>query len=170
MAKTILEYPAAAMMPAWPLFDAGDGGVFMDFLNQTRQCWRFASDDVERAIQTQVVEMPTTYTGGTLKMKLLWIANANTGAVQWEAYVEAITEADAFDIYANQASWDSANTLTETVSSTLGYLMLSEITLTNKDSVAVGDSVRFALRRDADHASDTFAAYAYVFSIAIEEA
>lgn len=82
---------------------------------------------------------------------------------------EAVTEADATDLD-SATGFDSVNTTTETVPGTAGYLGICDVTLTNKDSVAAGDMVRFLVRRDSDAAGDDAAASAYLIALEIQEA
>lgn len=93
---------------------------------------------------------------GTLKVLVQYkLASATSGKVDIEVAVEAITEADAVNL-GSTSSFDTANAANETVPGTAGYLAEIEITLTNQDSVAAGDMVRFSLARDAaDGTNDT---------------
>ena len=101
---------------------------------------------------------------GTLTLVLfLMAASATSGAVYFQAQVEAVTPADAVDLDA-ATSFDTANSGNATVAATAGYLFSISITLTNADSIAAGDLVRIALNRDADNASDTATGDVYLLA------
>lgn len=107
---------------------------------------------------------------GALTLVLNCIAaSATTGAVYFQAAVEAVTPADAVDLDAG-TSFDTANSGNATVAGTAGYLFTVSITLTNADSAAAGDYVRIALNRDADNASDTAAGDIYLLSAELRDA
>jgi hypothetical protein len=83
------------------------------------------------------------------------MASATTGGVAFTVEVEAITPSDAVDTDTAD-SFDSVNTGTDaTVPGTAGYIDEVSITLTNKDSIAAGDYVRFRLTRAVANAADT---------------
>jgi hypothetical protein len=103
---------------------------------------------------------------GTLSLVVKYkMASATTGKVDFEAAVEAITAGDATDLDTGD-SFAAVNTITApTVPGTAGYLGEFTVTLTNTDSIAVGDYVRVSLRRDAaDATNDTAAGDCYVLS------
>lgn len=107
---------------------------------------------------------------GTLTLLLFCIAaSATSGAVYFQAQVEAVTPADAVDLDAT-TSFDTANSGNATVAATAGYLFTVSITLTNADSVAAGDIVRIALNRDADNASDTATGDMYLLAAEFRDA
>lgn len=93
---------------------------------------------------------------GTLTLVVSFVmASATSGNVIMQAAVEAVTAGDATDLDST-TSFDTANSsATTAVPATAGYLAQMSITLTNKDSIAVGDYFRVSLNRDADNASDT---------------
>ena len=110
--------------------------------------------------------LPTDYSSGaTLKLQFS-MASATSGNVVWAAEVWAITPADAAD--SDTTSYDTANSVTEAVPGTAGYLDEASITLTNADSMAAGDLVTIRIRRDADNASDTAAGDAELRAISLE--
>ena len=115
---------------------------------------------------------PQALAAGALSLVVSYImASATTGTIDFEGDVEAVTSGDAFDLDAGD-SFDTANTMTaDTVPGTAGYMKQFAITLTNKDSIAVGDLVRVRLRRDADDVSnDTAAGDCYVLAAEVREA
>lgn len=93
---------------------------------------------------------------GTLTLILhLKMDSATANAVGFQAAVEAVTAADATDLDAG-TSFDTVNNSTSTtVPATAGYIFEISITLTNKDSIAVGDYARISINRDADGSAIT---------------
>ena len=89
------------------------------------------------------------------------MASATSGTLAMRVAVEALTPLDAVAV-ATTSSFDTANSSANTtVPGTLIEFALS-ITLTNADSMAAADSVRFSLDRDV--ATDSAAGDAYVIS------
>lgn len=144
MATTLfVGHPGANDFPASnpATLDALNGVSVLDF---------DASTD-EAAIWTFV--MPQAYAGGTLKAYLHFtMSTATTGNVVLQAAVEAIADAEA----AGSDSFDTVNNSGQiAVPGAAGTLEIASITLTNKDSVNVGERVRIKINRDADSTSDT---------------
>lgn len=167
MATTLLTYDALGFDPAVVPLVAGDRTAYVTML-QGRTLLAFIDGADESGAYTRSVEMPQAYAGGALTAKLYIITAATSGSVVWEVYVEAVTDADATDLDA-AASWDTANSATVAVPATAGYLDVVSVTLTNKDSVAAGDLVRFGVRRDSDAGGDDAAATAYLIAMSIQE-
>lgn len=94
---------------------------------------------------------------------------AGTNSTYWQAQLEAITPGDALALQ-SATSFDSANAGNVAMPATQGHQTTVSITLTNDDGIAAGDYVRLSLNRDADHASDSFAADAYVTLVELREA
>lgn len=99
--------------------------------------------------------MPQGYDSGqTLKLDLYYyMASAVAGKVDFDVSVEAISDGDAINMGTTK-SLDSANSANETVNANTGYPGVLTVTLTNKDSVSVGDLIRIVIERDADDATD----------------
>ena len=97
------------------------------------------------------------------------MASATSGAVYWQAALEAITAGDATDSDAT-TSFDTANSGNGTVPATAGYIQQISITMTNADSIAAGDYVRLSVNRDADNASDTATGDAYLLCVELRDA
>jgi hypothetical protein len=113
-----------------------------------------------------------TQMSGALTAKIHYImASATTGTVDWEVALEAVTPGDATDLDAG-TSFDTLNSASGTVPGTAGYEQVISVTLTNADSIAVGDLVRISLNRDADDAgaNDSATGDAYVLGIEIQDA
>lgn len=134
-----------------PSSNAPERGVVQD-----RSYMRF-DDSTQEITYSKAVPMPAAYAGtGTLKVRIQGaMASATGGNIQWTVAVEALTSADAVDTD-NASSFDTTNNSGATaVPGTAGYVFDTIVTLTNKDSVAAGDMVRFKLARDPASANDT---------------
>ena len=114
----------------------------------------FDAGTVEHAVWQ--FRMPANYASALVAKIQYTMASATTGKVDFEVSVMAVTDAEAQDLDAD--SYDSVNAANATVPGTAGYLDEISITLTNADSVAVGDYVRIKLERDADDGTDDTAA------------
>jgi hypothetical protein len=107
---------------------------------------------------------------GTITVVVTYaMASATSGAVYFQAQLEAITAADATDTDAT-TSFDTANSGNGTVPGTAGYIQQISITMTNADSIAAADYFRLSLNRDADNASDTATGDAYVLAVELRDA
>ena len=90
---------------------------------------------------------------GTITAYIYYIAAVNSGDVDIDVAVESVTDADTVDLDAG-TSFDTVNSTDETtVPGTAGYLDVITVTLTNNDSSAAGDYIRFSLARDATNDS-----------------
>lgn len=99
---------------------------------------------------------------GTLSCVLTLIGNAaGTNSTYWEVAIEAVTSADATDLDST-TSFATVNTANTAMPATQGHAVQVTVTLTNDDSIAAADYVRISIARDADNASDNFAADAYL--------
>ena len=111
---------------------------------------------------------PQGWTGtGTCVISYM-MASATSGALYWQAALEAVTAGDATDLDAT-TSFDTANSGSGTVPATAGYMQQITITMTNADGIAAGDLVRLAVNRDADNASDTATGDAYLLSVELRD-
>jgi hypothetical protein len=107
---------------------------------------------------------------GTLTAVVTYMmASATSGKVDFEGSIEAVSDGDAVDLDAT-TSFDTANAITApTVPGTAGHIDQFTITLTNQDSIAAGDYVRFRLVRDADDATnDTATGDCYVLTVDLQ--
>jgi hypothetical protein len=95
------------------------------------------------------------------------MASATTGAVRFQAALEAITDGDAVDTDAT-SSFDTDNSAGASVPGTAGYIDQLSISMTNADSIAAGDYFRLRLRRDADGTSGTDDASGDCLVLAVE--
>lgn len=111
--------------------------------------WRLLYDDTT-ALSTAVWQfvVPQDYGTAPVLRILYSMTSATTGAVGLQADVMATTSADAVDV--NTESYDTTNSLSDTVPTTAGRLKSATITLTNADSIAAGDLAKIRLGRDGD--------------------
>lgn len=96
--------------------------------------------------------MPQDYVSAPVLKVQFKMTSATSGSVVWVCQVMAVTPGDATDLDAEVFA--AANSVTEAVPATAGYLDEASITLTNADSVAAGDRVTLLLFRDANNAAD----------------
>jgi hypothetical protein len=97
-------------------------------------------------------------------------ASATSNAVVFDGAVEAITSGDSMDTDTSE-SLDTVNTASaDTVPGTAGNLKQVTLALTNGDSAAAGDYVRFRLRRVGSSGSDTATGDIFVFGVEIRDA
>ncbi len=99
--------------------------------------------------------MPRDYVSGPILRVAFKMASAVAGNVVLDARVSAITPGDAVDMDAK--AFAAANTVTQAVPATAGFVVNASITLTNADSVAAGDEVLLYLSRTGTSGSDTAA-------------
>ena len=150
---------------------AGDVAAAPEVPAVGRGGWAFDDTD-EEAVLTNEVEMPSQYTGSGLTGKVHGYFKTET-TVTSEAVMDVFVEAktpgsDTLDMEA-AASWDTANSMEIDPGGTAGDPVVGSTTLTNADSVAVGDSVRFGLRRDCDATADIASGDFVVTSLVIED-
>jgi hypothetical protein len=130
-------------------------------INQ-RPVLAFDASTDETAYWTDIA--PQGYTGTITALVSYCMASATSGAVYFQAALEAITAGDSTDLDAT-TSFDTANSGNGTVPGTAGYMQQISITCTNADSFAAGDYYRLSLNRDADNGSDTATGDAYVLAV-----
>jgi hypothetical protein len=106
---------------------------------------------------------------GTISVVITYaMASATSGAVGFQAQLEAISDGDAVDTDA-ATSFDSVNnSASTTVPGTAGYIDQISITLTNADSLAAADYFRLSLNRDADGSAITDSATGDAYVLAVE--
>ena len=137
-------------------------------LSNRRPALAFDATTAEACQWTGVAPVGLT---GTLTARVLYaMASATSGGVAFSVEVEAITPVDSTDTDAAD-SFDSANTGTDaTVPGTAGYLDVVSVTLTNADSIAAGDLVRFRLTRAVSNGSDTATGDALCVAFEVQDA
>jgi hypothetical protein len=113
---------------------------------------------------------PQGLTGTVTAIVFYSMASATTGGVAVTMLVEAVTPADSLDLDTS-TSYDADNTNSDTaVPGTAGFMESISITLTNADSIAAGDLVRFKLSREVGHANDTATGDMHVHRVEIRDA
>ena len=152
-----------------PATDSADRGVA-----QNRTYLGFTHTAPDESMVTPAVRWPTSYTGsGTLKADIHYFTSATSGGITFEVRVEAVSDNDALNLATTssfEAPTGSNNRATiSAVPGTANYLDIATITLANKDSVAVGDMVRFQLTRLTADSNDTAAADANVVCLTVYE-
>lgn len=167
MAVSLLNFNSKMFVGDTVPVTAGDLPAYHTVVNG-REVLVFPDGSDEYAAVTKAIAMPQQYAAGTLTAKIHYISAATTGDNNIEVYVEAVTDGDAVDLD-SATSFDSVNDSTTTVPGTAGHLDVISVTLTNKDSVAAGDMVRFMVRRDSDDAGDTAAADFRLILLEIQE-
>lgn len=114
--------------------------------------------------------LPRHYAGGGLTVTIAWMAtSATTGDVVWNADVERHSDDD---VDLDSDSFAGANAATGTTASATGEVQYTAITFTDgadMDSLAVGESFRLKITRDADNGSDTMAGDAELLSVEVRE-
>lgn len=110
---------------------------------------------------------PQGLTGAITVVVTYMMASATSGAVRFQAQLEAVTDGDAVDLDAAE-SLDTANSNGETVPGTAGHISQVSITMTNADSLAAADLYRLKLTRDADGTSGTDDATGDCYVLAVE--
>lgn len=121
------------------------------------------------AVYTTVAPQGLT---NTLSVVLTLMGDAaGTNSTYWEASVEAVTHGEAnSENLLSADSFATANTGNVAMPTTKGKIVSLSITLTNADSIVAGDYVRLKIMRDANHASDNFAAVAWLLALELREA
>jgi len=138
-------------------------------LSNQRPALAFDASTDETAYWTGMAPSGIT---GTLRCYITYaMASATTGAVGFQAQLEAISPGDATDTDAT-TSFDSVNnSASTTVPGTAGYIDQIVITLTNNDSITASDYYRLSLNRDADGSAitDSAAGDAYVLAVELRD-
>jgi hypothetical protein len=100
-----------------------------------------------------------------LKIRLAWMAtSATSGNVRWGVQLERCTT----DLDAD--SFDTATLVTSAANGTSGIVTVAEITATALDSLAVGDTFRIRIYRDADDATnDTMTGDAELIAVEVQQ-
>jgi hypothetical protein len=109
------------------------------------------------AAQTEQVTwqfvMPANYASAPVLKVQYKMTSATSGDIKVDGRIGAITPGDATD--GDAKSFGSANTTTQTVGATAGYVKEISLTMTNADSLAAGDLVFVYLARLGADAADT---------------
>lgn len=104
----------------------------------------------------------------TAVVSFVMASDTNTAhTVEFGVSVEAVTSGDATDLDAG-TSFDTENTANTTIPGTAGYEKDLSITLTNMDSVAAADYLRFQLDRNTAGTDDA-TGDCYVLNVEIRD-
>lgn len=122
-----------------------------DASTEEQVCWSF--------------RMPADYASAPVMKVQYKMTSATTGGVAFEGRLAAVTPGDATDVDAK--AFGTANTGTDTVAGTAGFMKEVSFALTNADSVAAGDLVVAYLNRDPANGSDTATGDCEVVAVAI---
>lgn len=117
------------------------------------------------------VVAPQGITGSWTAVISYMMASATSGTVGFQVQVEAVSAGDAVDLD-SATSFDAVNnSASTTVPGTAGYIGQISITLSNMDSVAAADYLRFSVNRDADGSAigDSATGDAYVLAVEIRD-
>ena len=107
------------------------------------------------------------YSGGPLTAQVVFLSSATSGTMNWGVYVECITpNADA--VSGDTDSFGVINSTSVTVGGTSMMANKASVTLTNEDSCAEGDAIRFKLERSAQ-SSDTAIGKGRVWYLNVKE-
>lgn len=112
--------------------------------------------------------VPQGWAGTITLIVTYMMASAISGAVGIQGQVEAVSDGDATDLDATTSFDTVNNSASTTVPGTAGYIDQISITLTNNDSSAAGDLIRFAINRDADGTAITDSATGDLYLVAVE--
>lgn len=114
--------------------------------------------------------LPRYYSGNGITAYIHWAAStATSGNVVWSLAFERIGDEQQ---NLDTDGFATANTVTAAAPGTSGLVAIDSIAFTNGaqiDSIAVGESFRIRLIRDADNGSDTMAGDAELVAIELRE-
>jgi hypothetical protein len=114
--------------------------------------------------------MPRHYAGGGITVTVYWMAtSATSGNVKWDGAFERHQD-DTDDL--DSDSFASYQTTTDACASASGELAYTEIEFENGseiDSIAVGESFRFRVRRNGSDSGDTMTGDAELKAVELQE-
>lgn len=153
---------------------AGDIAAVLD-VQSGRQVIQFPDGSDEHAAVSLPFVWPSQYTSGnSVKVKLYAFGDSAPGennVARFDVAFEAVTVSDAHDLPATADCFASEQSADGTVDADAGELWSVEITLTQAqaDAIEAGDVVRLCVRRDSDHANDTYADTVWLYAVEILE-
>lgn len=109
--------------------------------------------------------MPPNYLSAPILRVQYKMTSATSGAVAIDGRIAAVTPGDSTDVDAK--AFGSANTTTDTVPGTAGYMKQIALTMTNADSLAAGDFVVVYFARDGAAGGDTATGDMEVLSVTL---
>ncbi len=168
--STLISLPASSFVGDNDAQLVGGDAAATPVNHLGRPAMAFDATDEEAMVSAEL-PMPGQYAGGVLTATIHFaMASDATNDIKLDMYVEAKTpDTDTLDMEA-ASSWHTLNTGTVSVGgTTAGDPLTLVITLTNKDSVAAGDLVRFGIRRDCDSGDDDASGDLFIYSVDIWE-
>lgn len=161
MPKTLATFGALAALPPTTAFAQLN-------LRGGRPVLDFDPAAAEGALLSGI--MPAHYSGGPIKLVLLWTAEGNSGAVRWEGAFERhpIGDAAAGTIDLDLEAFGATTPATATAPTTPGQLVRTELTLVA--APLPGEAFRVRVRRIAADAADTLATDAQLLAAELLEA
>lgn len=148
-------------------FPATNFPQLLKLATPSRHALAFDAGTSETAYWTGVI--PQGWTGTVVAVISYIMASATSGGVAFDVAVESVTSADAVDLDAG-VSFDTVNAGNDSaVPGTAGYMEQLSITLSNLDSAAAGDLVRFSFARDVADGADTATGDCYVLAVEIRD-
>jgi len=100
---------------------------------------------------------------GNIDARIKWFSTATSGDVVWQLQTSCVADAET-----NDPSFNTANTVTDTVKGTTLQLNDASITTLTTTGCAAGELMHLKVLRDAAHASDTLAATANLIGIELK--
>jgi hypothetical protein len=156
--KTYGRWTAADNKPPATNFATLDTRNSIDLLN-------FDDTTQENAVFNGIIPEAADLTSG-LKVRITWVAaSATSGDCRWGAQVERCNGSDI-----DADSFDTAVEATSATNATSGIPTVTEITLTDIDSLTAGDFYRLKIYRDTGDAADTMAGDAQVIGVELRSA
>lgn len=130
--------------------------------------WRLLCDATTDESGVWQFRMPTNYASGLVVKIQYSMASATANSVTFEGYIMAVSDNDTADVVTE--SYDTVNFGSATVPGTAGYIDEISINLTNADSLAAGDFVKFKFARDANgtNGTDNATGDAEILNISLE--
>lgn len=114
--------------------------------------------------------LPRNYAAGGVTVRLGWLgATATSGDVKWNAAFERHQD-ETGDL--DSDSFATAQTTTATAPTTSGAIQYTDIVFSDgaqMDSLAIGESFRLKVSRDAANGSDTMTGYAQLMRVELRE-
>lgn len=108
----------------------------------------FPDSDGAYSLQ-QIIMLPDDWTGA-VDVKFLWKAAATSGDAVWQVATSCVADAEA-----NDAAYNTANTVTDTAKGTTLQLNTATITGITMTGCAAGELLHLKVQRDRTHASDS---------------
>lgn len=116
-------------------------------------------DDAATEYAYSRFRLPSDWTG-SLDVQLSWSTTATSGNVVWQFQTTCVADDESVD-----ASWNTAQTVTDAAKGTGGRLNTASLSSVTTTGCAAGELLKFRILRDPSHASDTIAATARLVGV-----